>query len=94
MALDIAPSLEAEIVQRAAVEGISPDQLIDRLLHHHSRQNGPNADETGDFGGKSVFEAFEDIIGTESFEPTDLGRRAEDYLAGGFGASSSPGAAA
>lgn len=94
MALDIAPSLEAEIVLRAAVEGISPNQLIDRLLHNHTHENGPNAHETGDFGGQSVFDVFEDIIGTDRFEPTDLGRRAEDYLADGFGASRSPGAAA
>jgi hypothetical protein len=39
-------------------------------------------EEEVEFGGKSVYEVFQDVIGTLDFEPTDLGRRAEDYLAG------------
>ena len=39
-------------------------------------------DEVGDFGGKSVYEVFQDVIGTLRFEPTDLGRHAEEYLSG------------
>jgi len=90
MSLDISPELETEITQRAAAEGISTDQFIDRLLHPPALQNGARPDETeGDFGGKSVYEMFSDLIGTGDFEPADLGRRAEEYLACGFGAPSS-----
>ena len=90
MPLDITPELEKEITQRAAAEGISTDQFVDRLLHPPGLKNGAQPDETeGDFGGKSVYEMFSDLIGTVDFEPTDLGRRAEEYLSCGFGAPSS-----
>ena len=36
MSLDLNPTLEAEIRQRAAAEGVTTSQLIDRLLHSSS----------------------------------------------------------
>jgi len=53
------------------------------ILELNVFEPAPESDEAvGDFGGKSVYEAFEHVIGTVSFEPTDLGRRAEEYLEG------------
>ncbi len=59
---------------------------IDRLLH--PEPSTESEDDEGDFGGKSVFDMFHDVIGTASFEPTDLGRHSEDYLRDGFGVPS------
>jgi hypothetical protein len=80
---------QVEIMERAAAEGISTDQFIDRLLHPRPPQIGAEPDTSeGDSGGKSVYEMFQDLIGTGSFEPTDIGRRAEEYVARGFDALS------
>jgi len=42
-------------------------------------------EDTEAYGGKTAAEIFEAEIGTVSFEPSDLGERAEEYLSPGFG---------
>ena len=58
---------------------IAPGSILELKVFEPQPASG---EELGDFGGKSVYEAFQDVIGTLSFEPTNLGRHAEDYLSG------------
>lgn len=58
---------------------IPPGAFLELKIFEPKPQTG---EELGDFDGKSVYEVFEHVIGTLEFEPTDVGRRAEDYLEG------------
>ena len=85
MPLEIAASLEADMEQLAAAEGVSPGQFLDRLLHAQPVQTGPQPDDgEGDFGGKSVADVMREICFVRG-GPSDLAAQAELYLAQGFG---------
>lgn len=75
---------------------------VDEVLSHRSEiplnailelrvfDNIPENDyEVGDFGGRSVLEAFPHLFGTEHGGPTDISDRVDEYMQG-FGATNAP----
>jgi hypothetical protein len=88
MSLILNPRLEARIVDYAKREGIEPADLIEKLVEGY--QPLPTSKEHNELGGKTIGELYGHLLGSVSFEPSDLAERDEEYpLSSGFGETSS-----
>jgi hypothetical protein len=82
--IDISPQVEAQLFDFAKREGIDPSLLIEKMVREY--QPPPVSTGQNELGGKTVGELYGHLLGTVSFEPSDLAERAEEYLAmSGFG---------
>ncbi len=62
---------------------IPADSIVELKVY----EPNPVENNVGAFGGKTAAEAFQEQVGTVSFESTDIAERAEEYLSPGFGTS-------
>lgn len=78
------PQIETQLVHDVWREGIEPAALVEKMV----RQYHPLAASSGDneLGGNTLGQLYGHLLGTVSFEPSDLAEPDEEYLTkSGFG---------
>jgi len=86
MTLNLAPEIEAKIVDVAKHEGLAPEEFIEKIVREYpppasSLLSAPTP-TNGDFGGLTFGEKFGDLIGAIETGPTDMARHPEKYMKG------------
>ena len=82
--LDVSPQVEAQLFDYARREGIDLSTLIEKMVREYRPHSASAEDD--ELGGKTLGEVYGHLLGTASFEPSDLAARDEEYLTmSGFG---------
>jgi hypothetical protein len=76
--LDVSPQVAATLFDLARREGIEPTALVEKMVKAY--QPLPASTDKNELGGKTIGELYGHLLGTVSFEPSDLATRDEEYL--------------